>query len=205
MTGIESAERLLRERRSVRQFADRPVDPALVTRLIEAATWAPSPGNRQNWRFTVVSSPDIRHRMATAARDGWQEALARAGAGAIADELRGYVRNFDWFDAAPVAVAVSAREPDAFMGHLLGERAEAVSGCSAAAAMAAQNLMLAAHAAGLGSCCLTGPLAAEDELRRLLGIEKRHRLVCIVVLGYASGVPPATARKPVADVTRTVT
>lgn len=203
MTGLDKVERLLRERRSVRQFAETPVDPALVTRLLAAAAWAPSPSNRQAWSFTVVASATLRQQMAAAVHERWQGLLDQAAESAVVDELRDYVRNFDWFGAAPVVIAVSTREPEAFLGHLLGARATDVAGGRVAAAMAAQNLMLATHAAGLGTCCLTGPLAAEDELKRLLGLGKRQSLVCLVAVGYPSSVPSASTRKPVNDVVRT--
>ena len=202
MIGLDDVERLVRERRSVRQFADTPVAPELVTRLVAAATWAPSPSNRQGWNFTVIVSPALRQRMAAAARARWQGLLEQAAESAIGDELREYVRNFDWFGAAPVVIAVAAREPEAFLSHLFGPLAADVAGGRTAAAMAAQNLMLAAQAAGLGSCCLTGPLAAEEELKRLLGLGKRQNLVCLVALGYPAGAPAETTRKPVNDVIR---
>ena len=204
MTGLDKVERLLRERRSVRQFSETPVDQALVTRVLAAAAWAPSPSNRQAWSFTVVASAALRQQMATAVHERWQGLLDQAAESAAGDELREYVRNFDWFGAAPVVIAVSTREPEAFLGHLLGSRATDVAGGRVAAAMATQNLMLAAHAAELGTCCLTGPLAAEDELKQLLGLGKRQSLVCLIALGYPSGAVPASPRKPVNDVIRIV-
>ena len=44
----------------------------------------------------------------------------------MVDEMRDYARNFDWFAAAPVVIAVAARDPDAFLGHLLGALAHHV-------------------------------------------------------------------------------
>ena len=204
MSDLAHAERLLRGRRSVRQFTAAPVDRALIERVLAAAAWAPSPGNRQGWSFTVVTSPAARRQMAAAVRERWRLLLAREPDGAVAEELGAYARNFDWFDSAPVVIAVSAREPEAFLSHLLGPRAAEVSGGPTAAAMAAQNLMLAAHAAGLGSCCLTGPLAAAEEIQRLLGLPSRQRLVCLVAMGHPAGEPEPPARRPVAAAVRFV-
>ena len=44
-------------RRSIRQFTDDPIGKEQLKRLLEAARWAPSGGNQQNWRFVVVTSP----------------------------------------------------------------------------------------------------------------------------------------------------
>ncbi|MBI5477905.1 MAG: nitroreductase family protein, partial [Deltaproteobacteria bacterium] len=47
--------RVIAARRSLRAYSDRPVEPQKLERLLEAARWAPSAGNRQPWRFVVVS------------------------------------------------------------------------------------------------------------------------------------------------------
>jgi nitroreductase len=57
--------------------------------------------------------------------------------------------------------------------------------------------MLAAHALGIGSCCITGPLAAQEALRKLLGLGRRRKIVCLVALGYPAEEPEAPLRKPV--------
>ncbi len=46
-------------RRSVREYEDRPVEPALVKKILEAGIWAPSGLNNQPWRFAVVTSPEM--------------------------------------------------------------------------------------------------------------------------------------------------
>ncbi|NND01704.1 MAG: nitroreductase family protein [Acidimicrobiia bacterium] len=52
--------------RALRSYADRPVDPADLERLIEAARWTGSSKNRQNWSFVVVDDPDQKAALATA-------------------------------------------------------------------------------------------------------------------------------------------
>ena len=61
--GLEALQSFLRSRRSVRRFRPDPIDPALVRGLLEAARWAPSPHNRQPWRFVVVTDPDGIQRL----------------------------------------------------------------------------------------------------------------------------------------------
>ena len=45
----------IKERRSVRKFERRPVSPEVLRRLVETACWAPTGGNRQTWRFVIVT------------------------------------------------------------------------------------------------------------------------------------------------------
>jgi len=197
-------ERTLRQRRSVRKFREAPVPHELLRRIVAAGTWAPSAGNRQHWEFTVVVSEKVRRQMAEAVRERWTAILDGAEAESLVGEIKEYSGNFDWFAAAPVVVVVSAGSPAAFLSHLLRDNAIDVAGAKTAAAMAAQNLMLAAHALGLGTCCLTGPLAAQEDLRRVTGLGRRQSIVCLVALGYPAEAPPERPRKPLSAVMRIV-
>ena len=201
---LEGMLEVLRGRRSVRRFRDEPLDRALLEGLVEAATWAPSAGNRQDWFFSVVTEPDLRAKVSEAVRRRWEEILrANDSRGAVGEAAR-YVQKYSDLSTASAIVAVSCRKTDAIQRALLGEDADIFGGGVLSAAMAAQNLLLAAHASGLGSCCLTGPMAAAEELHRLLGLDRRQRLVCLVALGRpADGAAPlAPARKPVSEVSK---
>jgi acyl-CoA thioesterase FadM/nitroreductase len=61
--------RVIAARRSSRAFSDRPVEPQKLERLLEAARWAPSAGNRQPWRFVVVARDASTRRAVEAALD----------------------------------------------------------------------------------------------------------------------------------------
>ncbi len=70
---------LLLARRSLRALdPTRPVPPEVITRLLEAARWAPSSGNTQPWRFVVVRSPDALTRAQQALKRGNQTWATRA-------------------------------------------------------------------------------------------------------------------------------
>ncbi len=193
---------LIRERRSVRRFRDEPVGRATLERLVELASWAPSAGNRQDWLFTVVTSPKTRSEMAAAVRRRWEEILAESRESGVVEEAARYVSRYSDISGVPVVILVSARGVDAVQRRMLGEGADLAGGGFTSAAMAAQNLMLAAHALGLGSCCMTGPLAAGEELHRIAGLDRRQRIVCLVVLGQPTEIPPAPKRKPVPEIVR---
>ena len=57
---------LIRERRSIRGYTDRPVERGLIERLLTAAIWAASAHNRQPWRFAVIRDDDTKARLADA-------------------------------------------------------------------------------------------------------------------------------------------
>ena len=61
-------------------------------------------------------------------------------------------------------------------------------------AAAIQNLLLAAHAEGLGACWMTGPLHVAEEIDDFLGVENKT-LVAVIPMGYPDETPPAPKRK----------
>lgn len=194
----------IQQRRSIRRFQDRPVTHEVLLRLIDAARHAPSAGNRQDWFFTIVLSASVKAQMAEAVERCWDKIVEQNRGSGATEEVERYVRNFTECGAAPGVVAVTCRSVDVFQRQMLAERAPFVGGAYASSAMASQNLMLAAHAEGLGSCCMTGPVAAEEEILALLGLGQKHRLVCLVALGYPAETPTAPPRKPVEEIMRII-
>lgn len=190
----------IRSRRSIRRFHSAPVPRELIEQAVELAAWAPSAGNRQDWSFTAVTSDCLKRAMAEAVRLRWSEILGRHEESGVFDEMRWYTAEFGNFEDAPVVIAISVRAPGALQQQIAGEAARSVSGSLASGAMAAQNLMLAAHSLGLGSCCLTGALVAEDDLKRILGLGPREEIVCLVKMGWPAETPQPPARKPLASV-----
>ena len=204
MTDAERMLKLIRERRSVRRFQDRPVSREVLAVLLEAASFAPSAGNRQDWLFTVVAAQDMKARMAEAVNRRWRAIIEAHRDLGIIEEVERYAARFGDFAHAPAVVLVSCRRPDAAQETLLGPLATAASGGFASAAMAAQTLMLAAHASGLATCCMTGALAASQELAELAGLGHRQEIVCLVALGYPAESPSAPDRKPLHEIVRFV-
>ena len=198
--GLEALQPFLRSRRSVRRFRPDPIDPALVRGLLEAARWAPSPHNRQPWRFVVLQKADSRQRLAHAM--GERLRLERLADGTDpqaveADVSRSYAR----ITGAPLAVLLCMtleqmdRYPDARRSR--AERRMAVQGV----AMAGQNLLLAAHAAGLGGCWICAPLFAPDVVRQVLELPEYWDPQGLVVLGWPAESPPERERMPLEQVT----
>jgi len=186
---------VIKSRRSIRRFADREISRELLSELMEAAAAAPSAGNRHDCEFDVVVSPEIKRQMRDATQTAWDKALAGCETEAVRDELGQYRGNFEWFSVAPVIVVVSCKRTPLFMEPMFEKSAGNVAGHAASALMAAENLLLAAHACGLGGCCLTGPLAAAAAFKQLLNLERRREIVCLIALGYpAETVEPSLNR-----------
>ena len=201
---------LLRHRATVRAFEDRPVPRALLVRLLEAATRAPSPTNRQPWRFTVVTGQATREKLVQHTRDAVAEIRGVIATGPHPDHLADY---WDYFvkplASARAIVVVSYKcMPDTLAGLVRDAGADPAhyvtveqwDGEVCAAAAATMLLLLQAQAEGLGACWMSGPLLARERICGLLKIARPWRMLGGVALGWPAEQPVPTARKPLVKV-----
>jgi nitroreductase len=187
---------LIQSRRSIRHFTDRPVDREDLLRLFEAARWAPSNHNRQAWKFLVWANPETIRALAQRVAEHLKERLKKLPASALAyaEEL---VSEATVFAQAPVLIVALHKPPISASAILLQDlpHPTLVSGEPLSVAMAVQNLILAAHALGLGTCVLTAPLLVPDALTGMLDLPGGFELTCLVAMGYPDENPPPPRRK----------
>jgi nitroreductase len=187
--------------RAIRRYTDEPVPDDLVRRCLEAATWAPSGGNRQAWRFVVLKSPEVRALLGRTYRDAW--AVAKFDYGLTGEEApddpaprarmgRTMQHFVDNFESIPVLVLFCLKGRQ-------NRRPALAEGGSIYPAM--QNFSLAARALGLGTVVTTFFLAAEKELRELIAIPDDWLLAGLLPLGWPVGQHGPLRRRPVEDVT----
>src|SRR4051794_24085655 len=79
---------IIRGRRSVRRYQERPVPRELIEKVLEAAGWAPSPHGRQPWRFAVLTRAAPKRALADAMGDEWRRQLALDGQAAAVIQTR---------------------------------------------------------------------------------------------------------------------
>lgn len=173
----------IRTRRSIRRYDDRAVPRELVEAVLEAARWAPSAHNRQPWRFAVLTARETREALAVAMgsrlradseRDRLDPALIDA------DVSRSYAR----ITGAPVilVVCVTLRDMDRY-ADIRRANAEYLM-ATQSVALAVQNLLLAAHALGLGACWMCAPLFVPETVREVLHLEPDWEPQALITLGY---------------------
>ncbi len=154
----------IKNRRSIRKFENRPVPEELIKKIIEAGQWSPSACNRQDWKFIMIDSQEVKER--------------------ILRETTAY-----FVGKAPVLVLVlySNRTDNLeYKDHLLS------------AAMAIQNMQLAAFSLGLGSCCVNN-LPVKTKLRKILKIPRYFDPVSLVCFGFPKAIPKPLKRKEKLD------
>lgn len=178
----------IKERRSCRNFLPDPVDEATIEKILEAATWAPSPLNAQPWEFVVVSSQGIKE-MIYAEADGRRKWIFEKSGWKWLDRYQ-----VDFLKSAPVLIVVLG-DPQKTGADMFMEGGGVAYQLACAAAI--QNMMLAAQALDLGTLWYT--LFDRKALGEILGIDPAKSPISIVCLGKAAGSPGIMARKDVKE------
>ena len=182
---------LIRTRRSIRRYADRPVPPDLAEQLLTAAIWAPSAHNRQPWRFVVMEATATKERLAAAMGEQLRRDLAADGLAAEAIE-RDAGRSYARISRAPLLVLLCLTLADMDDYPDARRRANEAAMAAQSAAMAGQNLLLAAHALGLGACWLCAPLFCPGVVRATLDLPADWQPQGLITAGYPVEVKQKT-------------
>ena len=181
-------------RRMIREYTAEPVGPAEVHALLEAATQAPSPHNRQPWRFAIVTGP-ARMRLADAmgerlisdrVADGAPDDVARA------DAARSRLR----VTTAPASIlaCLTMTGMDRYPDARRNDAERWMAGQAVAAAV--QNMLLQAEALGLGACWMCAPLFCPDTARAVLLLPDDWEPQALIALGQTDGPRRERARLP---------
>ena len=176
--------RQLHDRKSVRVYEDRAIEPEVKQAILEAAIQAPSAGNMALYTILDITDPEMKAKLAVSCDN--QPFIATAPMVLIfcAD----YRRWYDVFCAHVDAV----RKPD--LGDLFLAEADAL--------IAAQNAVVAAHSLGLGSCYI-GDITENYEFHKeLLGLPRYVVPAAMLCMGYPTRQQlsrPKPQRHSVAD------
>ena len=173
-------------RQSVSKVLADEVPRGLIEELLQAAAQAPNHHRVWPWRFVVLTGT-ARERMGEVMARSLLRRDPAASAAALEAESKRPLR-------APVLIAVGIDRPES-------EKISEVENICAGAA-AVQNLLLAAHARGLGAVWRTGPAAVDTTLKEFLGFQPEQHLIAIIYLGRMAGDPPAIDRPGFEDRTR---
>ncbi len=154
----------IRSRRSIRSYHAKPIEGGKIERILEAARWAPSAGNLQSVEYIVVKNPETR------------ELLSKAALGQ------------EQITEAPVSIVVCCNFSK--ISHY-GQRGRDLYSLQESGACI-ENLMLAAHALGLGTCWIGA--FDENKVRESLKIRDETRPVAIITLGYPAEKPRSSRK-----------
>lgn len=213
MVKLEEFSELIKTRRSIRKFQDKPVPEDLLMKALELATWAPNGGNKQVWRFLIVTNRELIQKMGAAVKSKTELIASWPEANQFGETLAKWRRTSDFFRGAPVCIAVLMGKYSSVADQILRARGETdpiareIRSCretgksslqSAAAAITYICLFL--HYFGLGTTWMAGPLQAKKEIEQLLNVPPEWDFVGLIPVGYAAEAPEAPPRKPIKEV-----
>ncbi len=173
----------IRGRRSIGKVKDELVPREQIEKILEAATWAPSHFQTEPWRFFVLTGEGRRPLggvLAEIAAEKMDDPSTEVNQARLEREKAKPFR-------APVVIAVAA-SPQVDNPKVIGSEE------LAATAAAIQNMLLAAHALGLGAIWRTGAVAYHPKIKELFGLEEKDHMLGFVYLGYPDMDPPHKER-----------
>jgi nitroreductase len=185
-------DKVMRTTAATRRYTSQPVDDEALHRVLDAARFAPSGGNRQPWRVIVVRDQAQKRRLREQYVLGYEQTAARAGRGtdAFAEHL----------DDVPVLLVIcvelnSLRITDGDLG-----RPSIVGGASIYPFV--QNILLALRDEGLGGLLTTVVCSREGDVREIFGIPDGFAVACVIPVGQPVRRAPVLRRNPVEEFAR---
>lgn len=187
---------VMRKRRTIREFSDRPVSEETIRSLVRSAGSAPSGANKQPWRFVAVRDPQIKRRIREAAEAEEREFYERRAGERWLEDLKplGTDASKPFLEIAPWLIVVFklTRNDDDSAVYYINE----------SVGLACGFLLVAAHWAGLAT--LTHTPSPMGFLGPLLGRPETERPFLLIPIGYPAEpvhVPKAAiARKPLDEI-----
>jgi F420 biosynthesis protein FbiB-like protein len=191
----------LRSRRSIRHFKPDPVPHDCIQRILDTAIFAPSAHNLQPWRFAVITSTATKSRLAEAITARFRQDMIIDGV-PEADIQERVERTVRRAGQAPVII-ILCRDTTQIKPEQdsLRLQKEALMGTQSVA-LAGLQLLLAAHAEGLGGTWICWPLFTPDETRHALGLVKEWEPQGMLFLGYPDETPEIPDRNSLQEVVR---
>ena len=197
-TRTDTLATLLRGRRSVRKFRDRPVPRELIEQILEAARWAPSPHGKQPWRFVVLTRPELKNLLADHMGETWRHNLQMDGqdSGVVnlrLDKSRQRILN------APVIILPCLYPED--LDRYPDERRQADETTMAIQSIGAaiQNMLLMAYDLGLDAGWMCAPLFCPEIVCDALNLDTRLIPQAMITVGYAAADPQRRERLPLSN------
>src|SRR5215216_4555782 len=189
----------LRTRRSIRRFKTDPVADSVIQAILSTATYAPSAHNRQPWRFCVITDLATKEKLADAMASDFQRDLEHDALPPEKIQTQ-MARSKSRIVSAPVAIllCLDMTDMDTYPDEKrqYAERMMAVQSVAAAG----MQLLLAAHAEGLGGVWACWPLFAQETIQKTLNLNESWEPQGMFFVGYTEENPSARERKPLDEV-----
>lgn len=201
MTLTTDLHAFLRTRRSIRRFKPDPVPDSVLRGILHTATFAPSAHHRQPWRLVALTKSEAKKRLAQSMAAEFERDLQKDG---LAQEIvtRRVQKSKERINSAPIVVilCLDMSEMDNYP-DAQRQRAEHLI-ATQSVANAGLQLLLAAHAEGLGGVWVCSPIFAQAIVQTALNLEKSWEPQAMLLIGYPLEIPEVRPRKPIEEVVK---
>jgi coenzyme F420-0:L-glutamate ligase/coenzyme F420-1:gamma-L-glutamate ligase len=197
--GAQAIHQLILSRRSIRNFLPDPVPLELVNDLLVLAGRAPSSHNRQPWRWVVVHTEEAKARLVEEMARDFRADLERDGL--PEEKIEAMVaRSRQRIGGAPVVIVscLTMEEMDSYPDEHR-QRCEWQMGVQSVA-LACENLLLGAHAVGLGGCWICAPIFCVPTVQRALDLPHEWEPQGLLTLGWPADKGRDREKKPVESI-----
>ena len=176
-------EELLKNRRSIRNYKDKKIDPKILQEILNDACQAPSASNKQPWEFIVIQDQKLMEKIS----DESKKNLLREIKVDSDSQLKQYEKllreRSNVFYNAPCLVIIAGKNEGRFFQR----------DC----ALAAAYFMFAATARNLGTCWVGLGAEIEDAaLKKEIGLPENREIAATLIVGYPQEIPAANVRQP---------
>lgn len=189
---------LLRGRRSVRQYQQRPVEREQVEQILEAARWAPSPHGKQPWRFVVLTRQAVKERLADRMGSTWRQQLQMDGQSEeiVAIRMR---KSRERILYAPVIIIPCLYLEDLDQYPDTKRQSDETIMAIQSLGAAVQNMLLMAYDLGLDAGWMCAPLFCPEIVCEALDLDTHLIPHALITVGYAAADPKRRERLPLSS------
>jgi coenzyme F420-0:L-glutamate ligase / coenzyme F420-1:gamma-L-glutamate ligase len=199
LTTTPDLHAFLRTRRSIRRFKTDRVPDSVLRSILHTATFAPSAHNRQPWRFIVLTNSSAKQHLSDSMAEEFQRDLEKDNLSSE-EIIKRVNRSRERITGAPVVVilCLDMSEMDEYP-DTRRKKAEYII-ATQSAANAGMQLLLAAHAEGLGGVWVCSPMFAQETVQKALNISTTWEPQAMFLLGYPVEIPALRERKKLEEV-----
>ena len=201
MTNTTNLRDFLRTRRSIRRFKPDVVPDSVLRDILYTSTFAPSAHHRQPWRFVALTESPTKKHLADSMAIAFQQDLQKDNL--AQEEIDKLInRSKSRINGAPVVVMLCLDMTDMNKYDDKKRRRAEFLTATQSVANAGMQLLLAAHAEGLGGVWVCSPIFAQEAVQKALDISKDWEPQAMFLIGYPADVPKVRERKQLGEIVK---
>jgi len=191
----------LRSRRSIRRFKPDVAPDSVLSDILYTATFAPSAHHRQPWRFAVIKDSSTKKHLADEMANAFENDLRQDNL--AQEEIQKLIaRSKSRINNAPVVILLCLDMTDMNpYQDKKRKRAEFLTAVQSVA-NAGMQLLLAAHAEGLGGVWVCSPIFAQETVQRALELPTTWEPQAMFLIGYPAETPKTKERKKIEEIVK---